>query len=296
MHLSKLINFLVCPICQSDKLVIVAKNIRCQKCSHRYLVIKGIPIMLPESLDRQELSQKNIFNRHYRKFSSTKYYLENWRQSMLNRIFNHGFTKSINTYLDIGCGATGYTVIEASKRGIPYSFGCDISLEAMIKANNLAKLQGVSKNTAFVVSSAQNLSFKKNYFDYVSLVSILEHLKDDKSTIKSIYQTLKTKGYLFICVPNAYKKIPIFIWPFYYYTDKKLGHKRHYSLKKLNLLLTKNKFKKISHVYNGHLVKFLQLFLDKIKASNNQLWWSLENNDINKNQSGAQLNSIYQKK
>lgn len=252
--------------------------------------------MLPESLSKQELSQKNIFNHHYNKFSSTKYLLENWRQSMLNRLFNHKFVKSINSYLDIGCGATGYTVIEAAKRGIPFSFGCDISLEAIIKAKNLANLQGVSKNTAFVVSSAQNLPFKKKLFDYISLVSILEHLENDFSTIKSIYQTLKENGYLFICVPNSYQKISIFLWPFYYYTDKKLGHKLHYSLKKLNSLLTKNKFKKFYHAYNGHLKKFIQLFLVKIKINNNHLWWSLENSDINKNQSGVQLNAIYQKK
>lgn len=296
MHLSNLINFLICPVCQSDKLVIVGKKIYCKKCKHHYSIIKDIPIMLPESLDKQELSQKNIFNHHYSQFSGTQYLLENWRQSMLKRLFNQKFTKLINTYLDIGCGATGYTVIEASKRGVPLSIGCDISLEAMIKAKNLAKIEKVSHNTAFVVSSAQNLPFKKKYFDYVSLVSILEHLDDDHTTVKSIYQILKKNGYLFICVPNAYKKIPLYLWPFYYYTDKKLGHKRHYSIENLNSLLSKNKFKKISHLYNGHLIKFFQLFLDKIKVTNNHLWWSLENNDINKNQSGAQLNAIYQKK
>jgi len=296
MHLSKLINLLICPVCQNEHLVLVSKKISCQKCHHSYPVCKNIPIMLTDSLDNQELSQKEIFNHHYRKFSQVNYKLENWRLSMLNRIFNHSFTKSINTYLDIGCGATGYTVIEASKRGIPLSIGCDISLEAMIKAKNLAKLQKVSHNTAFVVSSAQNLPFKKKYFDYISLVSILEHLENDDLTIKSISSSLTPKGFLFICVPNTYRKIPIFLWPFYYHTDLKLGHKRHYSIEKLNDLLNKYKFKNITYVYNGHLLKFLQLFLDKIKANNDKRWWSIENNDINKNQSGVQLNTIYQKK
>lgn len=296
MKLSKLIDLLVCPNCQNENLIFVSKKIFCQKCQHSYQVRNNIPIMLTDSLDKQELLQKKIFNHHYSKFSQFEYKLENWRLSMLNRIFNHSFVKSINTYLDIGCGATGYTVIEASKKGIPISIGCDISLEAMIKAKNLAKLQGVSKNTAFVVSSAQSLPFKERYFNYVSLVSILEHLKNDHLTIKSISSILTKNGFLFICVPNTYKRIPLYLWPFYYYTDIKLGHKRHYSIEHLNSLLKKYKFKNTYYAYNGHLLKFLQLFLDKIKANNNKLWWSLERSDINKNQFGVQLNSIYQKK
>jgi ubiquinone/menaquinone biosynthesis C-methylase UbiE len=295
MKISKIITFLLCPICKSEKLIISKKNINCQKCNHSYPIINDIPVMLPEFLDQQEQNQKKIFNDHYNKFSSKTYKLDNCRYSMLNRIFDHQFTKSINTYLDIGCGATGYTVIEAAKKNIPISFGCDISLEAMIKAKKLSKLQKVSNKTAFVVATAQNLPFKNNYFNYISAVSILEHLDNDQLTIKSIYKILAKKGHLFICVPNAYKKIPIFLWPFYYFTDKKIGHKRHYSLENLNSLLIPNNFKKISHIYNGHLIKFIQLFLDKIKINNTKLWWSLEKSDINNNQSGVQLNTIFQK-
>ena len=102
---------------------------------------------------------------------------------MLKRIFNHPFKKNIKTYLDIGCSATGYTTIEAAKRNNWLSFGIDISLEAVLKAKALSKKEKVDNKTIFIVCSAEHLPFKNNLFDYISAVSILEHLSNDKKLI-----------------------------------------------------------------------------------------------------------------
>jgi len=294
MEISKLLKFLSCPNCNSDLKLTKNKQLSCSKCHQNYPIIKGIPILINKNnLDQQEKKQTIWFNKHYSQFEN-KYNLENWRVSMLNRIFNQEFSKEIKTYLDIGCGATGYTVIEAAKQNNWLSFGVDISLEAMIKAQHFAKIKKIDDKTAFIVSSAQNLPFKKDSFDYISVISLLEHLEDDKKTIIQIKNILKKDKFLYVCVPNAYFKMWFFIWPFYYFNDLRIGHKRHYSINNLNKLLINFKFKKC--FYNGHLIKFLQLFLEKIKIINKELWWTIEEKDINNNQSGVQLNAIYQKK
>lgn len=294
MNINKLLKYISCPICQSNLRLVNKDRLTCTKKNHIFPIVKGVPVLLQKSdLDNQELNQTILFDQHYSKFKN-KYYLENWRISMLNRIFNHPFTKSVKTYLDIGCGATGYTTIEAVKQNKWLSFGIDLSLEAMVKAKKHAIKNKVDSQTAFIVASAQNLPFKKNTFDYISLVSVLEHLKIDSMAVSQIKNILKKNKYLFICVPNAYHKILPIIWPFYYYNDIKIGHKRHYSIKSLNRLL--NNFSLIDYFYNGHLIKFLQLFLNKLKSINDIFWWKLEKIDINNHQSGAQLNAIYQKK
>lgn len=292
MEINKLLKFLACPICHSDLKLVNSKKIYCSNCSETYQIINGIPILInKKNLDTQEKKQTIWFDKHYSHFQN-KYHLENWRISMLNRIFKQDFSSKIKNYLDIGCGATGYTVIEAAKQNNWLSFGVDISLEAMIKAKHFSKNQKVEDKTAFIVASAQNLPFKKNIFDYISLISVLEHLENDYSTVNEIKNILKKNKFLYICVPNTYKKILPIIWPFYYYNDLKIGHKRHYSIKSLNKLLKSFVLRK--EFYNGHLIKFVQLFLDKIKIISNKFWWKIEKKDINNNQSGVQLNAIYQ--
>jgi len=294
MQIDKLLKYLVCPDCHSSLNLINSKKLSCSKCKNKYSIINGIPILIRlNKLDMQEKKQKVWFNRHYSQFKN-KYYLENWRLSMLNRIFKQKFTHKIKTYLDIGCGATGYTTIEAVKQNNWLSFGVDISLKAMTKASRHAKFIGVEDKTAFIVASAQNLPFKKNTFDYISLISVLEHLKEDYQAVNQIKHILKKNKFLYICVPNAYHKILPLIWPFYFYNDLKIGHKRHYSIKSLNKLL--NDFIPKKHFYNGHLIKFFQLFFAKLKFINNDLWWKIEKIDINDKSSGVQLNAIYQKK
>ena len=298
MNINKLIDFLRCPYCLSDALSLDSNKIICVGCGASFDVIEDVPIMMKkENLCRQETSQREWFNRHYSEFSKEEYTLENWRLSMLERIFGVSFKASVSRYLDIGCGATGYTVIEAAKRNGWCSFGADISIEAMRRAQHLAKKQGVGDLTGFVVCSAQNLPFKPQSLDYVSAISVLEHIEDDRKVIQGLYNITADNGYAYICVPNTYRRIWPFLWPVYLYLDHKIGHKRHYSIEALNEKMGANNCFELEKVfYNGHLIKLWQLVLDKFKLVDNGCWWKMEKKDINQCARGVQLNAIYRRK
>ncbi|HEY4495627.1 MAG TPA: methyltransferase domain-containing protein [Candidatus Paceibacterota bacterium] len=294
MVLRELLKYLQCPNCLRGNLAINNNQLICEKCSVVFNVVDNIPILFKKGqLGYQEKNQIKIFDSHYSKFSGTEYKLENWRESMLNRIFENDFKSNIKTYLDIGCGATGYTVIEGARRNGWLAIGIDSSIEAMARAKKLADQQGVGDKTAFIVCSAENLPFKSGVFDYISAISVLEHLYNDKKAVENISRILKRNGYVYVCVPNAYLKIWPFLWPFYYYFDLKVGHKRHYSVEKIDDYFKKYNLKRYNFFYNGHLLKFYQLFLDKIKKIDNKKWWEIEKKDINQNSAGVQLNAIY---
>lgn len=296
MNISQALKYLKCPYCDNHKLLLkTTKELWCNHCEKSFKTICGIPILMDNDLlDEQEKKQIKWFEKHYSQFSNTEYKLENWRLSMIKRILEQKFIKNIKTYLDIGCGATGYTVIEASKRKKWLSFGVDISLEAMLRAKNLAKKEGVENRTFFIVCSAENLPFRTNSIDYVSVISVLEHLSDDNKTIKSISKVLRNNGYFYVCLPNAYKRIWFFLWPIYKFLDYQIGHKRHYSIEGLTEKMPKIlKLKKM--FYNAHLLKLLQLVLEKFHLIDDRRWWVIEEKDINSDFKGIQLNAIYQK-
>ncbi|MBU1127075.1 methyltransferase domain-containing protein [Patescibacteria group bacterium] len=298
MKLKKILDYLKCPHCNNQKLLLKAKKeLICGKCKKTFKVINGVPILIDkEHLGAQEKNQIEWFEDHYSKFSKEEYCLENWRLSMVERIFSAVKKGTVKTYLDIGCGATGYTAIEGAKRNKWLSFGIDISTEAMLRAKNLAKKQEVEDKTAFVVCSAENLPFKPEVFDYVSAVSLLEHLEKDTEAIKSISQIIRKKGWLYVCVPNTYKKMWPFLWPVYRYIDYKIGHKRHYSIEDLGKKTRAAGFRKINVFYNAHLIKLGQIILEKMRLIDDKNWWKLERKDINTGQTGIQLNAIFEKR
>lgn len=297
MNIGSILKFIICPSCEGRLQLKGSSSLICQKCKNVFSVVEGIPILInSKKFNNQERKQQKWFEKHYKGFSKEKYSLENWRESMIKRIFEVDFKNEVKTYLDIGCGATGYTVIEAAKRNNWLSFGVDISLEAMLRANIFAKKEGVEGKTAFIVCSAEHLPFKKNTFNYISAISLLEHIENDMVTMQKISQILTNLGYLYICVPNTYKKMWSFLRPIYRYIDYSMGHKRHYSLEELTTKLNKTNIFRLEKVlYNAHLIKLIQLALEKLSLINDEQWWFLEKKDINTGFMGIQLNAIYQK-
>ena len=126
--------------------------------------------------------------------NKTKKYDENYfKKFYLNKLS----LDRTSPLLDVGCGDGKYLHI-LKKTGYYNLCGVDIS-EEQIK---IAKKSGLSN-----VQCANALDFlknKKEKYDVILLIDVLEHLelKDSIELINLIYQALKTKGKLFIQVPN----------------------------------------------------------------------------------------------
>lgn len=83
----------------------------------------------------------------------------------------------------------------------------------------------VSKKTGIPVIRADlevPLPLAENYFDFIILADVLEHLERDKQLLRKVFLSLKPKGAVIITVP-AYQHM-FSLW------DRRLGHKRRYSL------------------------------------------------------------------
>ena len=296
MKIEKYINILACPSCQHQTLKLKNKQLYCPKCHTVYPIKKDIPFLLPNGLlDKQENNQLETFNKHYKK-QQTIGLEQLWRQSMIKRIFNHQFIKKIHSYLDIGCGSNAYTVFSALKnKQLDMAVGIDISAEAIKIATQKSIQNKTSQKTIFIIASAQHLPFKKNTFDYISAISVLEHLKDQDLCLSSINHILKQDKYFFMVVPNSYRLLPHWLRPIKKYFDDKIGHLRSYSKQDINKLSRKHDFVIKKIFYNGHLLKIFQIMASRFNIINQKIWWYLEEKDINLKNNGAQLNVMLKK-
>jgi len=233
--------------------------------------------------------QKRRFDAQYSKFQ--KYRLENWRISYLRKIFNelklNSKISKKDALLDIGIGGSGYTVIEAAKKGC-YSVGVDISQKGVKKANIFAKNNLDSKLSElanFCVSKAENLPFNDNTFTKLSSIHVLEHVPDDKPVFDEIARVVKPKGRIFIDVPNTYKRLP-FLYQIYGRIDDKIaGHQRHYKSEDIIRKFKKRGFVLENLQYHAHYIKILQNIFCMIFPSmkynkKSNLWWKFEKIDL----------------
>ena len=94
-------------------------------------------------------------------------------------------------------------------------------------------------------------SIKKNKFDTIVSLDVLEHIKDDKKQIRKYYNSLKKSGHLILIVP-AFQFL-------YSNFDKDINHFRRYDKRIIKKLIKKLKFKIIKLDYFDTIGFFLSL-------------------------------------
>ena len=121
------------------------------------------------------------------------------------------FASAGGSFLDLGCGAgEGMSIVDSAST----LAGMDISDDALALAKNkgYASLQK---------GSGECLPFADNSFDGILMLDVLEHIDDDRATIRECHRVLVGSGVLLLTVP-AYP----WLWSGH---DEIYGHKRRYT-------------------------------------------------------------------
>lgn len=103
--------------------------------------------------------------------------------------------KNGSKVLDVGC-AEGYFAKELQKKNCSV-WGIEIDSYAAKKAKKFCKEVFVRD-----IDKINTLPLKKGFFDYILLLDIIEHLKDQLSLLKFIQLYLKKGGSIIISTPN----------------------------------------------------------------------------------------------
>jgi ubiquinone/menaquinone biosynthesis C-methylase UbiE len=271
---------LVCPLCKGA-LREGSGLLVCMVCESEYGFEQDVPVLISGALSDQHEHQRRYFDAEFAGYES--YALENWRLSFIERIFlATGVLDGADPYLDAGVGGSGGTVIEAARRGVE-AVGCDLSIEGVVTASRFAREQDVAERARFVACAAEALPFPDSSFGSASGVAILEHLDDDAVAVAELARVLRPGGLIWLMVPHAFRHMPLPVWPFYWWHDRRIGHKRHYDEERLVELCSSVGLEHVRTIYSGHAVKILQYLgtnaLPAMREPRSPTWWRLEGFD-----------------
>jgi ubiquinone/menaquinone biosynthesis C-methylase UbiE len=271
-------DMLVCPTCGSS-LSATGESLACSQ-EHSFPIVDGVPVLLPQELDAQHDSQREIYDRAYA--GRTTYRLELWQQAYVLRLEqNLNWTGGVGSFLDVGAG-DGYTVIEAARRG-GLAIGCDLSLVAMRQARRFAVTEGLADRTLFVVCTAESLPFRDAAFDSAASVHVLEHLPNDHGAAAEVARVVRRGGRLFIGVPNSFDSMPAVLRPIYRWHDHRIGHLRQYSPEQLTAVTNSVGLQTERTFVSAHWAKVWQLAVHltatRLHIDDSRLWWWFERRD-----------------
>ncbi|OGO05362.1 MAG: hypothetical protein A2Y73_04880 [Chloroflexi bacterium RBG_13_56_8] len=203
----------------------------------------------------------------YQGYTSTSVFVEDaesaltpWSVGYFNQfILPHLPVNKDAKILDIGCGYGRYVkaLCDANYTNV---VGIDVSEQQVSYANSELGLANVFQQDAFVM-----LQDKKNLYDAVLLLDILEHLEVEDSVvlIRLVRESLKDGGVAIIQVPNALAPLSPSVWG-------DITHQRAYTTHSITQSLLLGGFLEpnISHFE-------LPVYTHSIKSALRRMMWTL---------------------
>jgi SAM-dependent methyltransferase len=281
-----------CPACGRE--VELGRDAVTCAASHRFPVVEGIPVFVGEELlatDPQYAGQRRYFDAEFSGYE--RYELENWRRSYLERLFSRRLIGASGPLVDVGVGGSGYTVIEAARAG-QAAIGCDLSLEALLKARRFAAAQGLDAQTLWVCCSAEKLPLASGAFATALAVAVIEHVPDDDAALSELARVLRPGGRTWITVPHALWHIAL---PFRVPNrlhDHRLGHLRRYDAGTLVDAARRAGLEAQEVQFTGHSIKVLQL----VAARSQRFWSWCERRDLARShqpRGSMQLSAVFRR-
>ena len=104
--------------------------------------------------------------------------------------------------LDIGCGNGAYTEVLAA--GFEEVVGVDVVAEHLLDFERRLRGSALRSRITLLPMAAERLDVPDAHFDVVSMIEVLEHVRNVDLAVSEIVRVLQPGGALLISVPNRY--------------------------------------------------------------------------------------------
>jgi ubiquinone/menaquinone biosynthesis C-methylase UbiE len=157
---------------------------------------------LVEIITDELVNYFNYLNLHHKNREDIKTFFindEKTKTDLIDNLEKNVLSINKKRVLDIGCGKGGIVIACARKGAEAVGFDLD---EREI---NIARLRAKSYNLGNISifqGDAVNIPYPDNYFDLVTALSVLEHVKNLERVIKEMVRVTRPNGYCCVTVPN----------------------------------------------------------------------------------------------
>ncbi len=161
------------------------KSFYCKECKYFFV---------SPDIDLTEKEWSNMYAEGYFCGSMTKWW-KNKRfkeRTRVLKLFKKFFSVNGANFLEIGCGE-GYMLIDANKTEWNI-YGIDVSDNRVREAKD--------NRINFEVGNLLEKNYESEFFDFVYMDSVLEHVPDPIKYMNEINRILKKDGLLYLAVPN----------------------------------------------------------------------------------------------
>ena len=214
----------VCPACKGE-LVVAEQSYHCSSCKTTYPILHGIPDFRLRSdryltLEQERDKAKRLFKfgqtasfeellAHYYTITddvppelAVRYqaYVLNAPKQALGTLNALSPDSSKDILLDLGCGAGGTLVAATNK--YKQVVGADIALRWLVICQK--RLEELNIPVNLVCADAEHLPFKDAAFTHVIAADVIEHVYDEKLTIKQCSKQLQIDGLLWLSATNRF--------------------------------------------------------------------------------------------
>ncbi|MCK4830922.1 class I SAM-dependent methyltransferase, partial [bacterium] len=130
-------------------------------------------------------------------YSAGGYEFDRWKQEAKARFFAKKFLKEkkMGRFLDVGC-ASGYFINGIRQHSKWDVFGIDVGQKPIQFAKEVL---GLDVKESDLVSA----NFSEDYFDFVHINDVLEHVNNPVETLAECHRIIKHDGTLFLSIPNG---------------------------------------------------------------------------------------------
>jgi len=161
---------------------------------------------------------------------------DDWWHWNLREVVNEylrGFLPTGGKILDVGCGG-GYFLAQLGNIWQKWGVDADLKMVKKTKSRGIANVEA---------GKMEAMPFGDNFFDAVTALDVLEHVKDDRKGVLEMHRVTKPGGILILNVP-AYQ----WLWS---YHDESAQHVRRYTKRELEKLLNRSGWKVARATYTG---------------------------------------------
>ncbi len=198
------IKYLVCPECLNELQLSISEkegdkiktgDLKCSSCSSTFPIINFIPRFVPienyatnfglqwnihSKTQYDQYSNKNVSEERF--FKETK-----WPRELKGEVI-----------LEVGSGSGRFTAPASTTGATIVSMDYSFAVEANYKSN------GNKENVFIVQGDIYKMPFRRNYFDKLFCIGVLQHTPDPHKSFMALPQFLKKDGKLVI---DMYKKM-----------------------------------------------------------------------------------------